>query len=88
MNNHDMDVAQTIVYIAYWNDCIYESVPAPISIHRTMKGAYDAMKRTILEDYEEWLERRRWCDRATRKYTYDKHGGDKHWFIRKEEILE
>lgn len=53
-----------------------------------MKGAYKAMKRTILEDYEEWLERRRWFDRETIKYTYNKHGGDKHWYTRKEEILE
>jgi hypothetical protein len=41
---------ETIIYEFLFNDCIYESSPRTVSIHRTKKGAYKAMNKYI-NDY-------------------------------------
>lgn len=76
----------THVYIFFWNNCIYESAPYPVSIHFTMAGAYKAMRKLLLEDYEENLTQRRWSDRITQRSLYLKYGESKRWYISKTEI--
>jgi len=53
-----------------YNDCIYESAMATISLHRTKKGAYNAMRNYLETDYAQWYnerilygKERRWTDK-------------------------
>lgn len=44
-----------IVYEFLYCPCIYESGWVTMSIHRTKKGAYKAMKEHKLKEYEEFV---------------------------------
>ena len=45
------------VYAFQFNDCIYESTYATMSLHRTKKGAYLAMRKYLLEEWNKTLEK-------------------------------
>jgi len=44
------------VYAFQYNPCIYESGYCTISLHKTCKGAYQAMRTFILREYNIWRE--------------------------------
>lgn len=44
------------VYSFQYNFSVYESDFTTMSLHYTKKGAYFAMRKHILKDYEEWRE--------------------------------
>jgi hypothetical protein len=45
------------VYAVEWCYCIYESGFSAISLHTTLKGAYSAMRKLLLEKWEEESKR-------------------------------
>jgi len=45
-----------ILYQFLYCPCICESEYCTISIHKTPKGAYTAMRKDILKRYNEWFE--------------------------------
>jgi hypothetical protein len=67
-----------IVWAFQYTYCIYESSFETISLHKTAKGAYKAMKKHILKEYEEWRERKQMF----------KHGEMEDWRVIKIKILE
>ena len=70
------------VWCFQYNYCIYEGSFATISIHKTPKGAYNAMRAKILQDYNKWRE----CGiRYGKKYF--KHGSHEDWRVVKIPIL-
>lgn len=46
----------TEVFEFLYTDCIHESAMATMSLHRTKKGAYKAMRKFIETKYAEWRE--------------------------------
>ena len=75
------------VYEFWYNDCIYESVAACISLHRTKKGAEIAMefhKEEKRKEFEEYLKDE---DDKTLHY-YGKFDDMCVWGVREREILE
>lgn len=71
------------VYSFEYTYCIYESAFATISLHKTAKGAYNAMKKYILEEYEDWRENGIRCGKQTFK-----HGQYRDWRIVTMPILD
>lgn len=65
-----------IVYAFKYNSCTHESSWATISLHTTLKGAYDAMRKHKMEAYEEhrMLYRRR-------EYRGEKMPRYQDWYI-------
>ena len=47
---------KTIIYEAAYNDCIYESSMSVISLHKTRKGAEEAMMRHKRQEQLSWEE--------------------------------
>ena len=73
-----------IFYGFMYNDCVYESSYALISLHTTKNGAYKAMKKYILNGYEEWRELNDFC----RKAKLSVYGTHEDWFIKEIILLE
>ena len=71
------------VYSFQYTYCIYESAFATISLHKTAKGAYNAMKKHILKEYKDWREE----GIRYGKQTF-KHGQYEDWRIVAIPILE
>lgn len=72
------------VYIFYYNSCIHESSAEAVSLHKTLKGAYDAMRKDKMEAYNIWFE-----DRLIfGKTPYEKHARHEYWFVGSKAILE
>jgi hypothetical protein len=44
----------TEVFEFVYTDCIYESAMATLSLHRTKKGAYKAMREFLEIEYANW----------------------------------
>lgn len=44
-----------IIYEALYNPCIHESGCVTISVHKTLKGAYNAMKIHRMVEWEQYL---------------------------------
>lgn len=40
------------IYAFEYTECVYESSLKPISLHKTKKGAYEAMKKFVSQEYE------------------------------------
>lgn len=64
-------------------DCVYESTFSTMSLHRTAKGAYRAMRDFILKEYESWRD-------SGLKYGKQrfKHGFAEDWRVVSVEINE
>ncbi len=71
------------IWAFQYTHCIYESAFETISLHKTPKGAYNAMKKHILKEYEEWRE----SGLRYGKQNF-KHGEYEDWRIIKILILE
>jgi len=73
------------VYIFFYCGDTMESSYYPISIHKTIKGAYKSMMKHKIEGYEAWF-----YDRTTfGKYSYNKMFGKfEDWRVSEREILE
>lgn len=70
------------VYKAMYCPCIHESGYVTISIHRTLKGAYKAIKAHKIEVFEEWLT----GSKFGKKYWRSDHG--QAWHITKVELVD
>jgi len=46
----------TEVFEFVYTSCIYESAFETLSLHRTKKGAYKAMREFLETEYEQWRE--------------------------------
>ena len=46
-------MAQQFVYAFGWNDCVYDSDFAVVSVHATKRGAYMAMREHLLTRWEQ-----------------------------------
>jgi hypothetical protein len=44
------------IYEFLHTDCIYESAYRTVSVHRTKKGAYKAMRAFLEREYTEWRD--------------------------------
>ena len=64
------------VYSFQYCECIYESAFATMSLHKTKKGAYKAMRAFIEKDYEQWRE-----DGCRYGKQIFKHGVHEDWII-------
>ena len=71
------------IYGFYFNSDVCESAPSLISAHRTLRGAYKAMRKYIIDDYNYWYD-----DRSLYGKQSYKHAFDKIWFIRKIQLRE
>lgn len=49
------------VYAFIYNEMYYESAPKTMSIHKTKKGAYLAMRKFLIDRYWEWFKRHKKC---------------------------
>jgi len=47
-----------IIYEFVYTDCVYESAMTTISVHRTKRGAYKAMRKFITDRYMDWYDER------------------------------
>jgi len=72
----------SFVYCFEYCPCIYESASATMSIHMTIKGAYDAMKKHRLDTFQEWRE----LPNEYRKDFKDTFAKD--WYITKKPIRQ
>jgi len=48
----------TEVYEFVHTDCIHDSAMATMSLHRTKKGAYKAMRNFLEKEYANWYDKR------------------------------
>lgn len=77
------------IYEFLFTDCIYESAYATMSMHRTKKGAYQAMRKFILDGYYSWYnERIIYGKFKSERITQDKFGTHQRWTIRSTQLLE
>lgn len=91
------------IYIALHNPSCCESAAATISVHKTKKGAYKAVKASKLEAWYEWLEHHTNSKRQDFKsrmeyskegYVYPLHSDrfkfdfDQWWGIAEDELLD
>lgn len=76
------------VYEFKHNDCIWESSPFTVSIHRTPKGAYKAMRKYIMEAYTQWYDERMLYGKDSAFGTIDKFGTHEWWGIKCTELHE
>lgn len=60
----------------------HESSSFTVSIHKTYKGAYKAMKKHMFEEYEEWLN---YSSYFRKRFKFNSH---KEWFIVKTKLLD
>jgi hypothetical protein len=67
-----------MIYVFYWNDCVWESAAYAVSFHYTAAGAYKAMRKYLLSEYAEWY------DNPYR--SHHKFGTHQAWFIEKRQI--
>lgn len=74
------------VWVFYYNSCIHESAPSAVSLHRTARGAYQAMRGALQKEYDEW-QRLRTEFGKSRDYV-DKFGLHQEWFVGKLEIKD
>jgi hypothetical protein len=66
------------IYQFLYTDCIYESGMETISLHKTKKGAYNSMRKFLVERYMEWYNERiiygkNECTSATQKFGVNSH---------------
>ena len=72
------------IYEFRYTDCIYESGYYTISVHKTLKGAYKAMRKFLTNSYMEWYN-----ERITYgKYNFDSFVGTQSWKISKTKLEE
>jgi hypothetical protein len=55
-NLREIPETLTEVYEFTYTDCVFESAMATMSLHRTKKGAYKAMRAFLETEYAEWRE--------------------------------
>ena len=61
-------MTQQVVYAFEWNDCVYDSDFAVVSLHATKRGAYAEMRKFLLEKWE--AESRCWvCQRKPLEFA-------------------
>lgn len=80
--------AITQVFEFAYTDCFYESAMT-ISLHKTKKGAYKAMREFLINGYMEWYNER--LIYGKRSFLYqgeDKFGEDCAWAVRTIELKE
>ncbi len=67
-----MKYKKETVYEVLFNPCIHESAPSTISVHRTKKGAYKALRTFLFEKYYEWYNS---AGRKHSKWSYNEWWG-------------
>ena len=73
------------IWVAYYNPCIHESAPSPISFHRTEKCAQLALEFHKNEKLNDWNSYVDYLDNDAKKYA-GKFGEHESWFIKEEKI--
>ena len=71
------------IYGFYFNYDTYESAATLISVHRTLRGAYKAMRKFIIDDYNCWYD-----DRTLTGKQIFKHSFGQAWYINKMQLCE
>lgn len=71
------------VWVAEWCDCVYESGFSILSVHATAIGAYRAMRKKLLPEWDEDRDLRLRFGAFRRG---DKTLGSKSWRIKKYEV--
>jgi hypothetical protein len=73
----------TEVFEFVYTDCIYESAMATLSLHKTKKGAYNAMRDFLVNGYMEWYNERIMYGKPKDWFgTADKFGTHCAWAVR------
>jgi hypothetical protein len=76
-----------VVYEFGYQPCIYESAMSTVSIHKTFKGAYKAMREHLLHSYKKWYDSRILYGKI-RSYGVDKFGYMEMWKVYKTPLQE
>ena len=78
-----------LVYSAEHNYCIYESAFYSLSLHTTKKGAYKAMRKHLLKEWEDRTIKQPYHN-ATKEEVYktDDVLFGQRWRVATEEVLE
>ena len=70
-----------VVYAFEFCSCIYESGYSTMSLHRTKKGAYNAMRKYLLYEYNQWHDDRTFFGKNKR--FGEKFGVHQSWGVSK-----
>ncbi len=81
MDHHSTN-KETKIYEFIYNDCIYEGGWVTMSIHRTKKGAYKAMRRFLIDSYMDWYNERMFYGKGGYFGGIDKFGRHSGWGVR------
>lgn len=73
------------IFRFHFNSCTFESSYETISIHKTKKGAYKAMKTHKVDEYTSWYNDRLIFGKGGREFPYNFGKG---WFIDESVLLE
>lgn len=76
------------VYEFRYTSCIYESAMHTMSIHKTLQGAYKAMRQFLIEEYYRWYNERIIYGKYERLSSVDKFGYAERWDINITELKE
>lgn len=76
------------VYEFRYTSCIYESDMRTISIHKTLLGAYKAMRKFLTDEYNLWYNERIMYGKYEKLSNVDKFGYAEHWDIKSTELKE
>jgi hypothetical protein len=71
------------VYEFVFTDCIHESVMGTVSLHKTKKGAYKAMREFLETEYNQWRE-----DGIRYGKQHFKFGSHSAWAVRPIELKD
>lgn len=76
-----------VVYKFLYCSCIYESSFATVSIHKSKKGAYKAMRKFILDEYTSWYDNRIKYGKF-KCLGISKFGESQAWYVEQQKLEE
>ena len=75
------------IYEFLYCECVWESSSASMSLHRTKKGAYMAMRKHLMQEYERWQNMRTKYGKD-KISGIDKFGQHQMWHVGEQELME
>jgi hypothetical protein len=73
------------IYAFFYNSDTYDSAAFLISVHKSLRGAYNAMRKHIVADYMEWFNDGLLDGKSQWRFKPD---FGKAWFVQKIKLCE
>lgn len=73
-----------IIFAAQYCPCIHESDMGVISLHKNVAGAYNAMKKHLLDSYNQWYDDR--ISIGKKNFRGEKFGCHEFWDVKKYKV--